>query len=87
MCGVKYILILPPTLRMIFSKKKKKYHITSGTFYPKKIKSVYYGSETTLYLGPKIWNLVPKSIKDSANVNNFKSKNTFWEPESYPCQI
>ena len=78
--------IAPDITNDIFEKKKK-YHITSGTIYPKKIKSVYYGSETTLYLGPKIWNLVPKSIKDSANVNNFKSKNTFWEPESYPCQL
>ena len=78
--------IAPDITNDIFEKKKK-YRITSGTFYPKKIKSVYYGSETTLYLGPKIWNLVPKSIKDSANVNNFKSKNTFWEPESYPCQL
>ena len=78
---------MAPDITNDIFEKKKKYHITSGTFYPKKIKSVYYGSETTLYLGPKIWNLVPKSIKDSANVNNFKSKNTFWEPESYPCQL
>ena len=30
---------------------------------PKEIKSVYYSSKTISYLGPKLWNLVPESIK------------------------
>ena len=37
------------------------------------IKSVYYDKERILYLGPKTWNLVTESIKDSENVNILKS--------------
>ena len=37
------------------------------------MKSVYHGPETVTYLGPKISDLVPHNIKDSENVNNFKS--------------
>ena len=37
------------------------------------MKSVNYGPETVTYLGHKISDLVPQNIKDSENVNNFKS--------------
>ena len=37
------------------------------------IKSVYCDKERISYLGPKTWNLVTESIKDSENVNILKS--------------
>ena len=33
----------------------------------------HYGAETIFYLGPKRWDLLPKNIKDSENINIFKS--------------
>ena len=42
-------------------------------FIPRNIKSVYYGSGTVSYSGPKIWILIPENIKDSENIG-FKAK-------------
>ena len=30
--------------------------------------SVFYGAETIIWLGLKIWNVLPKNIKDSQNI-------------------
>ena len=39
-----------------------------------KVKSVWHGTESVFYLGPKIWNLVPNEIKNlnHARVSNSK---------------
>ena len=51
------------------------------------IKSVYYYSETIYFLGPKMWQLLPSNIKDSENLNIFKSNIKSWKPESFPCRL
>lgn len=86
---IKHILMLSQTLWMIYLKKMK-YHITLGkiVIYSRKIKSVYHGSETISYLGPKIWNLVPNNFKDLWENNiSFNAKIKFWKPESYPYRL
>ena len=73
---------------MIFLKKGTSYNLRNMLILPKKkkkIKSAYHRSGTISYLGAKIWNLVLESIKDSGNVNNFKSKIKFWKSEN--CQL
>ena len=53
--------------------KKRKHHITSGLMLilPKEILNLHI-MEKISNLAPKIQNLVPESILDSENVNNFK---------------
>ena len=36
------------------------------------------------FLGPTIWELLPSNIKDSENLNIFKSNIKSWKPENYP---
>ena len=38
-------------------------------------KSVRFGTETLRALGPKIWNIIPSDIKNSASLAIFKQKN------------
>ena len=33
---------------------------------------VYNGTETVLFLGPKIWELIPTEIKELVSLNGFK---------------
>ena len=59
-------------------------------FATRNVKFVHYGSETVYYLGPKIWKLLCKNIKDSDNINIFKSNVNLWKPENCPfcmCKI
>ena len=39
-----------------------------------RVKSVWHGTESVSYLGPKIWDLVPNEIKESKSLNAFKFK-------------
>ena len=45
------------------------------------INTVQFGSESTVYLRSKIWELIPENIKSSESVGIFKSKIKNWVPE------
>ena len=36
------------------------------------IQSVYYGTETASFVGPKIWDTLPNSCKDAISLKSFK---------------
>ena len=36
------------------------------------VRTVYHGSESISYLGPKIWDVLPVSIKEANTFNSFK---------------
>ena len=42
--------------------------------YARNPKTVRYGTETTSFLSPKIWSLIPQNIKDSGSLPCFKKK-------------
>ena len=49
--------------------------------------TVYHGSESLSSLAPKLWDLLPNSIKNSASLKEFKTKINTWAFESCPCRI
>ena len=49
--------------------------------------SVHHGTETITYIGPKIWVLVPKSIKQSKSISEFKQRIRSWKPVGCTCRI
>ena len=36
------------------------------------VKSVYHGTESISYLGPKIWDILPEKLKNIDNLEHFK---------------
>ena len=48
------------------------------------INTVQFGSESTVYLGAKIWGLIPENIKSAESVDIFKSKIKNWVPKISP---
>ena len=51
------------------------YSLRSGVQFEKpSISTVPFGSKSTVYLGAKIWELIPENIKSSESVDIFKSK-------------
>ena len=61
--------------------------IKGSTFETRNTKPVYYGSETISFISSKIWNLLPINIKDSENLNIFKSNIKSWKPGNCPCRL
>ena len=50
------------------------------------VKSVFHGTESVSYIGPKIWDMVPSNIKDLNNLSAFKQAIKKWKPEKCPCR-
>ena len=51
------------------------------------IHSVYRGSESASYLGPKIWELIPPVIWQIESFDGFKKEMKKWKPTNCPCSI
>ena len=51
------------------------------------VKSVYHGTESISYLGPKIWEILPKKLKNIENLAHFKNEIKTWKPENCPCRL
>ena len=50
-------------------------------------RTVLYGAETVRCLGPKIWKILPYSIKTSSNLEVFKENVKKWIPTNCPCRL
>ena len=53
----------------------------------RRVISVRYGTETVSFLAPKIWDILPKDIKDSESLDIFKRKIKKWIPSECPCRL
>ena len=51
------------------------------------VKSVYHGTESLAFRGPKTWELVPEEIKNATSLNEFKVKIKNWEPKGCECRL
>ena len=51
------------------------------------IHSVFNGSESASYLGPKIWKQIPFEIKNINSLVGFKKEIRKWKPANCPCRI
>ena len=53
----------------------------------RRVNSVRYDTETVSFLAPKIWDILPKDIKDSESLDIFKRKIKKWIPWECPCKL
>ena len=51
------------------------------------VNSVYNGTESISFLGPKIWDMVPQNIKEKESIGEFKAAIKTWLPENCPCRL
>ena len=78
----------PDIMQDIFETKSNYYNTCNApTFSSKNIKTLRYGLQAISYIAPKIWNNVPKEMKQITTLNEFKAKIKFWKFENYPCRL
>ena len=51
------------------------------------VNTVYNGTETIYFRGPKTWALVPEDIKNATSLSTFKSKIKQWNPKGCTCRL
>ena len=77
----------PDILREIFVPKISLYNLRrDNTFERRQVHSVYHGTESLSFLGPKIWDLVPLELKQLEILKVFKLK-IKWIPYECPCRL
>ena len=58
------------------------------TFHRPNVNSVYNGEHSIRSFGPLVWNtMVPESIKNISDQNEFKKSITAWVPDNCPCRL
>ena len=51
------------------------------------VNSVFHGTESISYLGPKIQDIVPEETKHQKSSNSFKKSIKMWVPANCPCRL
>ena len=49
------------------------------------VKSVYHGTESISYLGPKLWNILPEKLKNIDNLEHFKKEIKTGTADNFHC--
>ena len=75
-------------LSEVFVEQDCDYNLGSMNFLNRRrIKSVRYATKSVPFLAPKICDILPKKIKDSKMLNNFKAKFKKLVPRDCPCRL
>ena len=80
--------IAPEIMKEMFAPKMSSYDLRNkNSFKRRRVKSVWHGTGSVTYLGPKIWDLAPNETKESESLNGFKLKIKRWVRKGCPCRI
>ena len=80
--------LAPPLMSTIFPERDIPYNLRNkNPFSSQNVHTVFYGTETVSFRGPKTWALVPDEIKSSNTLAEFKAKIRSWEPKGCTCRI
>ena len=81
-------VLSPDILREILVPKISLYNFRrNNTFERRQVHSVYHGTESLSFLGPKIWDLVSLELKQLESLEVFKLKIKKWIPFECPCRL
>ena len=80
---------LSPTLmKSIFPEREIPYNLRNlNPFQVTNVNTVFHGTETITFRGPKVWGMVPENMKISASLREFKCKIKNGEPKGCICRL
>ena len=78
----------PETMNSVFHLTENNRYSLRNVYelYSRNPRTVKYGTETISYLAPKIWPIIPQTIKESTSIYSFKTKIRKWKPDC-PCRL
>ena len=80
--------LFPDIMQDIFETKSNYYNTCNAPiFSAKNIKTVKYRLQTISYITPKLWDLVPKDMKQVTALIEFKAKIKIRKLENCPCRL
>ena len=77
-----------PLTNEIFVERNNNYSLRGNNVLTRRrVNSVRCGTETVSFLAPKLWDILPKDIKDSKSLDIFKRKIKKYIPSECPCRL
>ena len=64
----------PEIMKQVLPLKESNIYCSRFPFKSRHLHTVTYGTETISTLGPKIWHIIPNSIKNANSLNNLKER-------------
>ena len=78
----------PVIMNDIFHEIPNNYNLRNNRIWSThNIHTVNCGTETLAYRGPKIWEILPETIKTSKSLKEFKTKVKYWKPNGCTCRL
>ena len=78
----------PSIMRDVFTEKENRYKLRSENHLQLPMaKTTTYGIENIQYRGCLLWSTLPKEIKDSNTLSEFKQKIKLWDGSSCVCRL
>ena len=77
----------PKIMEFVFPLKEIVRYPKENLFKSKKIRTVSWGNGNLAYLGPLIWDIIPREFKEEVNLISFKKRIRQWKPLGCPCRI
>ena len=79
----------PPHMNEIFEvRNEHPYNLKQNSqFFRLLVKSVYHGTESLSYLGPKVLDILPNIYKNIDRLHKFKKSIKKWKPKNCPSRI
>ena len=75
-------------IELFESRNEHLYHVRYiSQFNTPSVNTVYHGSKSISFLGPKILNLLPNERKNIGSLKILKNKSKNWKPENCPFRI
>ena len=78
--------ISPKIMRLVFPTKENEQYPWNDIFKRCNVKTVSWGTETLSHIGPKIWSIIPLSLK-KLPYKEFRKAIRSWDPEGCPCRM
>ena len=80
--------ISPEVVNSLFEFTNKNYNLRNASILKRnRYFTVHYGSESLVSLAPKIWELIPDSIREVKTLSIFKNKIKTWTTDKCPCRL
>ena len=77
----------PKIMDIIFPLKPGTRYAGESIFATSNIKTVNWGTESLSNIGPRIWSIIPKNIKNLPKLSKFTQAIHSWKPDKCPCRL
>ena len=78
----------PLPMQVLFNAHTNSYNLRNNrTWVIPNVRTVCYGLESVRYRGPKIWEMLPKQLKEANSLAAFKIKIKTWKPTECTCRL